>query len=196
MNSSSTRWIRQLAFPAVKIFLSSLRKARAKLLHQYIKQCKRLQKFGTFSDFLLFINIGVALILVPVLLSFWKLPEILRFFDRKAKLENSVVELTESPLSNTLVEKSVFYVDFWVGFLHIKKPCLPRALVLFARYRRAGIPVIFCLGIRTSRQSHNGEVLQGHAWLELNNTAICEPQDKISDYVRTFYYPASTAPTK
>lgn len=60
--------------------------------------------------------------------------------------------------------------------------CLPRALARYVMARRRGLPVVFVMGVR---ESH--DVLQAHAWLELDGVPILEREP--TDYRVTWRHP-------
>jgi len=81
------------------------------------------------------------------------------------------------------------YADYWLGRLRPGNPCLRRSLALFWRLRRAGLPVAFCLGVRSDQALAADEPAAGHAWLELDGVAILESEATVAHYATTFRYP-------
>jgi len=67
-----------------------------------------------------------------------------------------------------------------------RQSCLRRSLVLFRSLRRAGYPVTIVFGV-----SLTDHVLEGHAWLELDQHPIAEPSGKVNRYRAIYHYPAA-----
>jgi Uncharacterised nucleotidyltransferase/Transglutaminase-like superfamily len=49
--------------------------------------------------------------------------------------------------------------------------CLPRSLAIYAALRRAGLPAVFCAGVRRA----TGGGIDSHAWVELGGAPIDDP---------------------
>jgi hypothetical protein len=58
--------------------------------------------------------------------------------------------------------------------------------VLFWRLRRAGLPVTFCLVVRSDQPLEADEPAAGHAWLELDGVAVPEPAATVARDATTF----------
>lgn len=65
--------------------------------------------------------------------------------------------------------------------------CYPRSLVLFHFLSRWGYRVHLNFGIR-----REGDMLAGHAWLDLDGRPFAEPEDPSERYRITYTYPSST----
>ena len=88
-------------------------------------------------------------------------------------------------------EQLARFVDFWLRSRNPPNPCLRRSLVLFRRFRRAGVPVRFCLGVRADGVPEGEAPVEGHAWLEHSGNAFLEPAGQSLPHVLTYAYPRS-----
>ena len=145
----------------------------------------RLRHFDGPGDVGAFLAIGAALAIAPIALSRLKLPQLL------ARLDAPSAPHTASARDLLTVRgaRLARYADYWLGRLRPGNPCLRRSLVLFWRLRRAGLPVTFCLGIRSDQPLEADEPAAGHAWLELDGGAILESAATVVHYATTFRYP-------
>ena len=71
-----------------------------------------------------------------------------------------------------------------IGCFRVRRPCLFRSLALFSHYRRKGVPVGIAYGIRK-----NGESLDGHSWLILDNAPFLERADPGGSFASLYIYP-------
>lgn len=158
--------------------------------------CARLRHFDGIADVWNFLWIGVALALIPRALSKFGLQRVLARLDAAPRGSHRLEELNPVSVSIEGARRLAVFADYWLRRLRFRNPCLRRSLVLFARLRRAGLPVTFCLGIRKNEPLGVDDPVQGHGWLELDDRVVLEPEAAISDYVRTYCYPPSAKLTR
>lgn len=149
---------------------------------------RRLRHFRGPVDVVDFLRIGAYVASAPVGLSRLGLRPIL---SRQLGRARGVATVRDVAADAALAhaESLARYADFWLRRLRAHNPCLRRSLALFGRLRRAGLPVTFCIGIRTDAPIAPGREVTGHAWLELDGRAILEQKVNISAYTVTFRYP-------
>lgn len=150
---------------------------------------KRLRHFDELAVVWNFLCIGVALALIPRALSTFGLQRVVARLDAAPRGSHRLEELNPASVSIEQARRLAVFADYWLRRLRSRNPCLRRSLVLFARLRRAGLPVNFCLGIRKNEPLGVDDPVQGHAWLELDGCVVLEPEAAIADYARTYCYP-------
>ena len=146
---------------------------------------------GDFRDFLC---LGAALALArPALFAFGLRPLLVRLDRIPVRTGETPDEDRRHAVLLARGQRLARYADFWLRGTRARTPCLRRSLVLFSRLRREGLPVTFCLGIHADSPLAGGEPVTGHAWLELEDRAILEPEAAVARCVRTFRYPPPEA---
>jgi hypothetical protein len=75
---------------------------------------------------------------------------------------------------------SSFFLTRLIG---IKRPCLPRSLVLYHWCLKRGVEAGIAIGVRKA-----GSQLQGHAWLLLSGSPFMEDPKELSSYKTMFTY--------
>jgi hypothetical protein len=148
----------------------------------------RLRHFDGPGDVGEFLAIGTALAIAPVALSRLKLPQLLALLDAPSA-PHTANDRDLSSERGARAARLALYADYWLGRLRPGNPCLRRSLALFWRLRRAGLPVAFCLGVRSDQALAADEPAAGHAWLELDGVAILESETTVAHYATTFRYP-------
>jgi hypothetical protein len=140
-----------------------------------------------------FLAIGAALLRAPRLLARQGLPRTLARLDTRPGLE--LGNRGDDAAMIARAQRLARYADAWLRRLRLGNPCLRRSLVLFGRLRRAGLPVRFCLGVRTDGASSDSDPLEGHAWLELDEQPFLERSPLPAGQVTTFRYPTAAGQT-
>lgn len=148
----------------------------------------RLRHFDGPADVRDFLSIGVALMLAPVALSRLGLGRCLARLAASRKA-TPLADPRTSEAALVRASRLALYADIWLSRLHAHNPCLRRSLILFARLRRTGVPVTFCLGIRNDKPLHSDQPVTGHAWLELGGKTILESEADAARLATTFRYP-------
>jgi hypothetical protein len=156
-------------------------------------RCRRLRHFLTPGDVGDFVRVGAAVTTAPLALSLFGLrPLLARMAQRTGGPGRRARETPGAILSRG--RRLALYADFWLRRLRPRNPCLRRSLLLFGRLRRAGLPVTFCLGVRTDGPQGTGSPIAGHAWLELDGRVILESPAVAERHTATFRYPAEPRP--
>lgn len=149
---------------------------------------RRLRHFRGPGDVVDFVRIGAFVTTAPVGLSRIGLRQMLTRQLRRARGVAPVRDVA-ADAALARADRLARYADFWLRRLRAPNPCLRRSLALFGRLRRAGLPVTFCIGIRTDAPIASGQEVAGHAWLELDGRVILERQPDVSAFTVTFRYP-------
>jgi hypothetical protein len=152
----------------------------------------RLRYFDAIADVRDFLAIGVKLALMPIVLSRLRLPQLLNRLDGTIAAPRARGALG-ADAATASGPRLALYADFWLRRLRPRNPCLRRSLVLFGHLRRAGVPVTFCLGIRTDQPLDAAAAVAGHAWLELDGRVILDSETAVENHVTTFRYPPRPA---
>jgi hypothetical protein len=149
---------------------------------------RRLRHFRGPGDVVDFVRLGAFVTTAPVALAHLGLRPLLTHQLRSAR---GVAPVRDAAADEALAraDRLARYADFWLRRLRAPNPCLRRSLALFGRLRRAGLPVTFCIGIRTDAPIAPGQEVAGHAWLELDGRAILEREPDITVFTVTFRYP-------
>jgi hypothetical protein len=130
--------------------------------------------FDGLGDVRAFLAVGVALMRVPLDLSRFGLSRLLVRLDASATARGCGGVPRAPDAALVRARRLAHDADVWLRYQRPRNPCLRRSLVLFGRLCRMGLPVTFCLGIRTDEPlSADGPVL-GHAWVELGGCAFLE----------------------
>jgi hypothetical protein len=146
------------------------------------------------GDFISFLAIGAALLRAPRLLARRGLPQTLARLDTRPGLELGNRSGDAAMIARA--QRLARYADAWLRRLRLGNPCLRRTLVLFGRLRRTGLPVHFCLGVRTDKALSGADPLEGHAWLELDEQPFLERSPLLpAGQVTTFRYPTAAGQT-
>ena len=125
----------------------------------------------------LFIRIGAWAFLMPILVHFLSIPDLMRFITPR---KNSSKQWRQDKLRNMAF--------FWAGQ---KKPllrgtCLKRSLVLYRYLRLQGEPAQIFFGMRKEQ----GE-LKGHAWVLIDGKPVLDNEDL--NYQVVYSYPEAKA---
>jgi hypothetical protein len=145
--------------------------------------------FSGPGDVISFLAIGAALLYAPRSLARRGLPQTLAHLDARGRPALGP-RCDEAPIL-AHAQRLACYADAWLRRLRLANPCLRRTLVLYGRLRRAGLPVHFCLGVRTGPALSDDGLLDGHAWLELDEQPFLERSSLPAGQVTTFRYPAA-----
>lgn len=141
----------------------------APLLHGARRARRQL---GTRSDWWLWLRAGGSLLGTLLLLR-------MGLFARLLQVPAAGGELDQAAAC-----RLAGYVDGWLRWLRLSRPCLPRSLCLYRGLRRAGWPVALNLGIRSPS---GPRPFEGHAWLSLDDVPFLEPQpERIGEYLPVF----------
>jgi hypothetical protein len=131
---------------------------------------KSVQKFRThfhsLKDVFLFVRIFFLITILPVLIKVLTIPQLMQTLTPRAKRFNKVCK-------QDIEKRIVHYTDYILGrnFWVYKSTCLKRSLTLYHFFRRLGIDVQICFGVRRKKDSPDltgNQDIEGHAWL-LNN---------------------------
>jgi Transglutaminase-like superfamily len=147
------------------------------------------RNFRSSGDIWLFIRIFGLITLLPIMVKSLSIPTLLKKLTPMGKhsVERFDVDL--------LCEKIGKYTDYILGhhLLVNKKPCLKRSLVLYHFFRKYGVNVQFCMGVRINKtlaENQGGRKLIGHAWIRYDGKIFMEKapiEDKT--YTETFCFP-------
>jgi hypothetical protein len=138
--------------------------------------------FTSFQEIWLFTQIFLLATVLPIMLKLISLPKLMNVLTPQdmsrhkdldlARLKNKIVKFTDYVLSKNL----------WI----YKRTCLKRSLVLYHFFRKFGINVYVCFGVRYSESvSDKGakKKLEGHSWLLYKGSMFLE---KNADITRTY----------
>jgi transglutaminase superfamily protein len=91
---------------------------------------------------------------------------------RRALDRGTATNLVPPRLEASVVESAAMHVAVAAAFFPGRALCLEQSLVLHHVLRRRGLPVRFCLGVRTHR-------FAAHAWVECRGAPINEPGEVV-----------------
>jgi hypothetical protein len=145
--------------------------------------------FSGPGDVISFLAIGAALLYAPRSLARRGLPQTLAHLHARGR--PALGRRCDEAAILARAQRLARYADVWLRRLRLANPCLRRTLVLYGRLRRAGLPVHFCLGVRPGPALSDDGLLDGHAWLELDEQPFLERSPLPAEQVTTFRYPAT-----
>jgi hypothetical protein len=131
------------------------------------------KNFSSPGDIWLFMRIFGLITLLPVMVKYLSIPNLLKTLTPGAKKFGINLNV------DFLIEKIVKYTDYILGYnwLVYKKTCLTRSLVLYHFLRKYGIEVHICLGVKKGEslgEVDSEKILQGHAWLTYDGNIFLE----------------------
>jgi len=123
--------------------------------------------FHSLKDVFLFVRIFFLITILPVLIKVLTIPQLMQTLTPQGKRFNKKV------CKPDIEKRIVQYTDYILGrnFWVYKSTCLKRSLTLYHFFRRLGIDVQICFGVRRKKDSPDltgNQDIEGHAWL-LNN---------------------------
>ena len=120
---------------------------------------------------------GLLVLRVRVLLRLMNLPQVLAMLEPRSVRPGELAE----------IEALLYYIDRWLQLFpyNEKGNCFPRSLSLYRIARTAGYAVSFHCGVRKE-----GAILDGHAWLMLDNRPFQEVGRYWQLFTVTFSYPS------
>ena len=154
---------------------------------------KSVRKFRThfhsLKDVFLFIRIFILITILPVLIKVLTIPQLMQTLTPHVKRFNNKV--CKKYIENRIVQ----YTDYILGrnFWVYKSTCLKRSLTLYHFFRRLGIDVQICFGVRRKKDSPESTVnqdIEGHAWLLNNGEFFRETNTESAQaYKMTYCFP-------
>lgn len=168
-----------------------VRNACANLLSEEIVEMRIIRKiknnFDSLGEVELFIRIFLLLTILPSLVRFLPLPQLMKLLTPKDSKECKNLNL------NRYIGKVVKFTDYMLSlnFWVYKPTCLKRSLVLYHFLRETGINVHICFGVKFSGQSSlevTRKKLEGHAWLLYNGNIFLEKNTLITQSFKPIYY--------
>lgn len=140
--------------------------------------------FHSFRDVFLLLRIFLFAAILPFLIKFIKMQQLIYFLNIKSANNRNYLE-----------DKIVKYTDYILtrNFMFCKKTCLNRSIILYRFLNKAGIKVTLNIGIKRVLSGSKKTDLQGHAWLTCNDNYYAEsvPQETKS-YIKTYEYAPAT----
>lgn len=132
------------------------------------------------ADVKLFLQILVAILLLPGKIRRNSLPELLQRIDSG---------VGSGPRDEAVMVRTVKIVDLLLSYRPLLRygKCFLRSLTLFRFLRLQGWPVTICFGVRRSEEDESQ--LTGHSWLALEGQPFLEAES-IENYAITYVYPA------
>lgn len=127
------------------------------------------------GDYILFLNIFLWAIALPLLISRHSLDELLR----------SISPGSIRPRHGT--RRAVVFVNWWLNrnILMLRPTCLKRSLLLYRFLVREGLNVEIHCGIRKT-----GNGTDGHSWLTLNGKPFLQDSLTAGQFKETFVFGA------
>jgi len=135
---------------------------------------------GRAADVWLVSRITLWAVMSPVLYRILPLPSFVQLMTPSAP---------EKQLTPELLDRGArisSFVSFVAGRKkeRIGRMCLWRSILQYRFLRQAGIPAVFCVGVRKS-----GRDMEGHAWVEVEGRKYFDPRED-TDFSVTFKSPA------
>ncbi|MBI5664180.1 MAG: lasso peptide biosynthesis B2 protein [Nitrospirae bacterium] len=144
---------------------------------------------NSLEDVGLFLQIFFLITILPLLVKFMTVPQLMKTLTPKNLKDNSKCDLNEM---RDKIEKYTLYIlskDFWM----YKNICLKRSLVIYHFLRKYGMYVTICFGVRyINERPGNAEIkkMEGHAWLVYNGDIFLEKNvEETKTYRMTYCYP-------
>jgi hypothetical protein len=152
-----------------------------------IKSVRKFRShFHSLKDVFLFVRIFFLITILPVLIKVLTIPQLMQTltprakrFNNRAYIEKRIVQYTDYILGR----------NFWV----YNNTCLKRSLTLYHFFRRLGIDVQICFGVRRKKDSPDltgNQDIEGHAWLLNNGEFFRETNtESAKAYKMTYCFP-------
>jgi hypothetical protein len=114
------------------------------------------------------------------------LPALLHRFARPSR---SPISQHASLQSDTRRMQAVWRYSHTIvtALLRSQRPCLLRSLVVYRYGCKHGIPVSIHFGVRPGMDG-----LEGHSWVTLHGTPLCESDEVLRSYTSVYSYPESS----
>ena len=145
--------------------------------------------FNSFEEVLLFMQIFFLITILPLLIELLTVTCLMKTLTPGTKNFNS--ELNRQELKNKIVKYTDYILskNFWV----YRGTCLNRSLTLYHFFRRLGIDIQICFGIRYKKNFYNTmgkQKIEGHAWLIHNGDFFLESNSEMTrTYKMTYCFP-------
>ncbi|MCF6157750.1 MAG: lasso peptide biosynthesis B2 protein [wastewater metagenome] len=145
--------------------------------------------FRSFKEFLLFAQIFLMIISLPIMFRLFSIPRLMRMLTPRD------LKIYQHMERENLKDKIVKFTDYILNrnSLTSKNICLKRTLVLYHFLRKIGMDVQICLGVKynTLSDSEAQKKLDGHAWLLYDRNIFLEKNTKMTKiYQMTYCFPS------
>jgi hypothetical protein len=145
--------------------------------------------FNSLEEILLFIQVFLLLTILPLLI---KLLSVQRLMKVLTPRNSNVYKNLNIEKSKDKIVKFTDYIlsrNLWI----YKSTCLKRSLVLYQLFRKSGIDVHVCFGVRYNDKLSGrgtGKKLEGHAWLLHKGEIFLERNvEETKTYSMTYCFP-------
>ena len=145
--------------------------------------------FHSLNDVFLFIRIFFLITILPVLIKGLTVPQLMQTLTPRVKRFNNKV--CKQDIEKRIVQYTDYILsrNFWV----YKTTCLKRSLTLYHFFRKLGIDVQICFGVRRKKDLPDltgNQDIEGHAWLLNNGEFFSETNTETAQtYKMTYCFP-------
>jgi hypothetical protein len=132
-------------------------------------------------------NIFILTSLLPILVRFLSLPQLMRFLTPKNITVPKNIELRKYRITK--------FIDYVLNknFLIWKKTCLKRCLIQYYFLRKMGLQAKIFFGVRFKKLHLNScckNEIEGHSWLVLDNNIFFEDdREEVQSYNIIYFFP-------
>jgi hypothetical protein len=153
-----------------------------------MKSLRRLRELSDPEALRLLVWSFLTLLRVACLLRKRKLPAILTYLERPRDYasENSTRRYQADSLHRVWRYSHVIVTSL----LHSRRPCLLRSLVVYRYGCRYGLPISIHFGVKSGIEG-----LEGHSWVALHGSPLCESEERLESYVAVYSYPEGSSET-
>lgn len=145
--------------------------------------------FSSFEEIWLFTQIFLLVTVLPFLLKCLSLPRVMKMLAPRRLKAYQYLDMEKSKDRIVKFTDYILRHNFWMD----KNTCLKRSLVLYHFFRKLGINVHICFGVRyNERLSDRGakKWLEGHAWLLYHGDIFLERNAEVTKtYTMTYCFP-------
>jgi len=129
------------------------------------------------GDFSSVLRMSLTAVFLPLLTKMMSLPSLLALLDAGGGNDRRGDPAHLATLPGKILARNIG---------PFKTNCYRRSMMLFRELRRRGWPATIVFGIRETK-----DVLDGHAWIELDGQALGEPEDPSKTFRVVYSYPVS-----
>jgi hypothetical protein len=155
-----------------------------------VKTLRRLRKLSHPESVWLFGWSLLTVFLTAVLMRTRSLPALLRHLARPSHARFSRGEA--QPQLDTRQIRTIWRYSHVIvtSLLHSRRPCLLRSLVVYRYGCRYGLPISIHFGVKSGIEG-----LEGHSWVALHGSPLCESEERLESYVAVYSYPEGSSET-
>jgi len=145
--------------------------------------------FHSLEEILMFIHLFFLVTILPLLIRLLTIPQLMKILTPQHGEVKNARNLHDRRDTVVKYADYILSLNFWM----YKNTCLKRSLVLYYFFRKLGMDVYICFGVKHKKdltERETGKRLEGHAWLSHNGDFFLEKNpEETKTYAVTYCFP-------